>query len=75
MLSPFYRSIYAFGIIPVVEIDDLNRAETLADTLVEASLPLVEITLRTPVAVQAIQRIREIHHKILLGAGTILTLE
>ncbi|HAD07451.1 MAG TPA: 2-dehydro-3-deoxyphosphogluconate aldolase [Anaerolineaceae bacterium] len=75
MFSPFYRSLYAFGIIPVVEIDDLNRAEVLAGTLIEAGLPLVEITLRTPVAVKAIQRIRETHPKILLGAGTILTLE
>ncbi|MEW6179014.1 MAG: bifunctional 4-hydroxy-2-oxoglutarate aldolase/2-dehydro-3-deoxy-phosphogluconate aldolase [Chloroflexota bacterium] len=75
MLNSLYHSIHTLAIIPVVEIDDLNRAVPLAETLIEAGLPLVEITLRTPAALQAIRRIRNAHPKIILGAGTILTLE
>ncbi|GAP10263.1 entner-Doudoroff aldolase [Bellilinea caldifistulae] len=75
MLNPIYRTIYSLGLIPVVEIDDSSRAEVLARTLIEAGLPLVEITLRTPAALQAIQSIRRAYPNITLGAGTILTLD
>ncbi|MFN7035040.1 MAG: bifunctional 4-hydroxy-2-oxoglutarate aldolase/2-dehydro-3-deoxy-phosphogluconate aldolase [Bellilinea sp.] len=75
MFNQIYPSIASYGIIPVVEMDDLNRAEALAGALIEAGLPLVEITLRTPVAIPAIQRIRQTYPGILLAAGTILTLE
>jgi 2-dehydro-3-deoxyphosphogluconate aldolase/(4S)-4-hydroxy-2-oxoglutarate aldolase len=75
MLNSLYRTIYALGLIPVVEIDDSSRAEGLARTLIEAGLPLIEITLRTPVALQAIQSIRRAYPNITLGAGTILTLD
>ncbi|GIV65345.1 MAG: hypothetical protein KatS3mg046_605 [Bellilinea sp.] len=75
MLSSIYRTIYALGLIPVVEIDDSSRAEGLARTLIQAGLPLIEITLRTPAALQAIQSIRRACPNITLGAGTILTLD
>lgn len=75
MLNSIYRTIYALGLIPVVEIDDSSRAEGLARTLIQAGLPLIEITLRTPAALQAIQSIRRAYPNITLGAGTILTLD
>ncbi|GIV65292.1 MAG: hypothetical protein KatS3mg046_552 [Bellilinea sp.] len=75
MLNSIYRTIYALGLIPVVEIDDSSHAEGLARTLIQAGLPLIEITLRTPAALQAIQSIRRAYPNITLGAGTILTLD
>ena len=37
-------------VIPVVTIEDARRSIDLAQTLVEAGLPVVEVTLRTPAA-------------------------
>ncbi|GIV67009.1 MAG: hypothetical protein KatS3mg047_1402 [Bellilinea sp.] len=75
MLNPIYRTIYSLGLIPVVEMDTVDRAETLAATLIKAGLPVLEITLRTPAALEAIQAIRKAYPNLLLGAGTILTLD
>jgi len=75
MIKPIFKEIYRHAIIPVVEIERVELAEALAHTLVEASLPLLEITLRTPAALSAIQRVREAYPNLILGAGTILTLE
>lgn len=58
--------------IPVVTILDENTAEMLARTLVEAGLPVVEVTLRTESALRAIERIARLVPEAVLGAGTIL---
>jgi 2-dehydro-3-deoxyphosphogluconate aldolase/(4S)-4-hydroxy-2-oxoglutarate aldolase len=58
-------------IVPVLTIDTPDDAEPLARTLVDAGLPILEITLRTPVALQAIERMREVPGAI-VGAGTVL---
>lgn len=75
MIKPIFKEIYRHAIIPVVEIERIELAEALAPTLVEAGLPLLEITLRTPAALSAIQHVREAYPNLILGAGTILTLE
>lgn len=75
MINPIFKEIYRHAIIPVVEIEQVELAEPLAHTLAEAGLPLLEITLRTPAALSAIQRVRKTHPTLILGAGTILTLE
>ncbi|WP_448335553.1 bifunctional 4-hydroxy-2-oxoglutarate aldolase/2-dehydro-3-deoxy-phosphogluconate aldolase [Bellilinea sp.] len=75
MIKPIFKEIYRHAIIPVVEIERIELVEALARTLVEAGLPLLEITLRTPAALSAIQHVREAYPNLILGAGTILTLE
>jgi 2-dehydro-3-deoxyphosphogluconate aldolase/(4S)-4-hydroxy-2-oxoglutarate aldolase len=60
-------------VVPVVEIDDPADAAPLARTLVGAGLPVVEITLRTPAALESIARIAAEVPECLLGAGTLLT--
>ena len=42
-------------VIPVLVIDDLAHAEPLARALVAGGLPALEVTLRTPVALEAIR--------------------
>jgi len=59
-------------VLPVLTIDDLETAAPLAETLFGAGLPVVEVTLRTPVALQAIARMREAVPGMLVGAGTVL---
>ncbi len=61
----------AFRVVPVVAIDDRARAVPLAETLVEAGLSVIEITLRTPGALGAIEDVARRVPEILVGAGSI----
>lgn len=63
------------GIVPVVSIPKLEDALPLAEALLEGGLPCAEITFRTAAAAEAIARIRLRFPEILLGAGTVLTIE
>ena len=49
----------ACGVIPTLVIEDINSAIPLAQALHDGGLTVLEITLRTPVALQAIQHIRQ----------------
>lgn len=60
-------------VIPVVVVDDLDTAVPIARALVAGGLPVIELTLRTPVALDAIRAIADEVPEILLGAGTVLT--
>jgi 2-dehydro-3-deoxyphosphogluconate aldolase / (4S)-4-hydroxy-2-oxoglutarate aldolase len=65
----------AVGVVPVVELARSEDAVPLAGALVAGGLSCVEITLRTPQAIAGIAAIREAFPEILLGAGTVLSLE
>ncbi|RFA13154.1 keto-deoxy-phosphogluconate aldolase [Subtercola boreus] len=60
-------------IVPVVEITDVARGVELAHCLSAAGLPVAEVTLRTPAALEAIQAIHAEVPGFLVGAGTLLT--
>ena len=60
-------------VMPVVVVDDLADAVPLGRALVAGGLPAIELTLRTPVALDAIAAISAEVPEILVGAGTILT--
>lgn len=59
-------------VIPVLKIDRAEQAAPLARALAQGGLPAIEITLRTPVALDAIRRIADEVPEALVGAGTIL---
>jgi 2-dehydro-3-deoxyphosphogluconate aldolase/(4S)-4-hydroxy-2-oxoglutarate aldolase len=59
-------------VVPVLAVSDVDDAIPLAETLVAAGLPVLEITLRTPVALEVIRRMRTVPGAI-VGAGTVLT--
>ena len=59
-------------VIPVIKIDALEHAVPLAKALVAGGLPVIEITLRTPVALQAIRQVAREVEGVKVGAGTIL---
>lgn len=63
----------AARIVPVVEIADATRGVALARTLASAGLPLMEVTLRTPAALDAIRAIASEVPDFLVGAGTLVT--
>ncbi|MDR2227807.1 MAG: bifunctional 4-hydroxy-2-oxoglutarate aldolase/2-dehydro-3-deoxy-phosphogluconate aldolase [Providencia sp.] len=62
-------------IIPVITINNSNHAVPLAKTLVDNGLPCAEITFRTSAAIEAIQKMRGEFPTLLIGAGTILTID
>ncbi|QQW73788.1 bifunctional 4-hydroxy-2-oxoglutarate aldolase/2-dehydro-3-deoxy-phosphogluconate aldolase [Helicobacter pylori] len=61
-------------IIPVVVIEDLNDAVPLAQSLIEGGIPIIEVTLRSSCALEAIELIAKNVPKMHMGAGTILNL-
>jgi 2-dehydro-3-deoxyphosphogluconate aldolase/(4S)-4-hydroxy-2-oxoglutarate aldolase len=60
-------------VIPVLKIDDANDAVPLARALARGGLPVIEITMRTPHALEAIRRAAAEVPEAVVGAGTILT--
>ncbi|MDN5854085.1 MAG: bifunctional 4-hydroxy-2-oxoglutarate aldolase/2-dehydro-3-deoxy-phosphogluconate aldolase [Actinomycetia bacterium] len=59
--------------MPVAVVDRVADAVPLARALVAGGLPAIELTLRTPVAVDAIRAIADEVPDITVGAGTITT--
>jgi 2-dehydro-3-deoxyphosphogluconate aldolase/(4S)-4-hydroxy-2-oxoglutarate aldolase len=59
-------------VIPVVTIKDAQAAVPMARALLAGGIGLVEITLRTPAALEAIRRVAAEVPELALGAGTIL---
>jgi 2-dehydro-3-deoxyphosphogluconate aldolase/(4S)-4-hydroxy-2-oxoglutarate aldolase len=58
-------------VIPVVTIEDARRSIDLAQALVRAGLPVIEVTLRTGVALDAIAAITKAVPDAVIGAGTV----
>ena len=73
MSKPAFHSLLAGApVIPVVTIGALEHAVPLARALVKGGVRLIEITLRTPVALDAIRAIAAEVPEAVLGAGTVL---
>jgi len=60
-------------VVPVLAIDKVTTGVPLARALVEGGLPLLEITLRTPAALDIIRAIIADVEGAVVGAGTVLT--
>ncbi|QMV15400.1 bifunctional 4-hydroxy-2-oxoglutarate aldolase/2-dehydro-3-deoxy-phosphogluconate aldolase [Vibrio spartinae] len=67
------QQLETIGVIPVIALDDAQKAVKLAQVLIENGLPCAEVTFRTAQAAQAIASMREAYPEILIGAGTVLT--
>jgi 2-dehydro-3-deoxyphosphogluconate aldolase / (4S)-4-hydroxy-2-oxoglutarate aldolase len=59
-------------VIPVVVVHDAGDAVSIAKALVSGGLPIIELTLRTPAALNAVERIAAEVPDIIVGAGTIV---
>lgn len=62
-------------IVPVIQLDSLEDALPLAKVLVENGLPIAEVTLRSPVALDAIKVISDTYPEMLVIAGTVTSPE
>ncbi|WP_181233372.1 bifunctional 4-hydroxy-2-oxoglutarate aldolase/2-dehydro-3-deoxy-phosphogluconate aldolase [Helicobacter pylori] len=59
-------------IVPVVVIENIKDAVPLAQSLIEGGIPIIEVTLRSSCALEAIELIAKNVPKMCVGAGTIL---
>ena len=59
-------------IVPVLVVDDLSKARSLAEALIAGGLPALEVTLRTPCALEVIREMAQVKGGV-VGAGTLIT--
>lgn len=69
------RLLHAAGILPVVTVNTLDEARKVSAALLEGGLPAIELTLRTPVAMEALAMLKRELPDIVIGAGTVLSVE
>ena len=67
--------IAQYGVVPVVVLEDEKDALPLAEALVKGGLPVAEVTFRTAAAEGSIKAMREAYPEMLVGAGTVLSVE
>ena len=68
------RFLLAFGpVIPVIVIEHLEHAVPMARALVEGGIRVLEVTLRTPMALAAMEAIARDVPEAVVGAGTVRT--
>lgn len=69
------EQFHEFGVVPVVVLEDAKDALLLAEALTEGGLPCAEVTFRTEAAEASIRLMSEKYPEMLVGAGTVLTIE
>ena len=75
MVNNMISELYSIGLIPVIKIENAEDAVPLAKALIDGGLPAAEITFRTKCAAEAIKNITDAYPEMLVGAGTVLTIE
>ncbi|MFJ6566785.1 bifunctional 4-hydroxy-2-oxoglutarate aldolase/2-dehydro-3-deoxy-phosphogluconate aldolase [Streptomyces sp. NPDC091292] len=73
--SPSPSVLALAPVLPVVVVEDVADAVPLARALVAGGLPAIEVTLRTPAALEAIRAIADAVPDAVVGAGTVITPE
>ena len=67
------RSILSLApVVPVIILDDVDKARPLAEALVAGGLPILEVTLRTPNALKVMEEMGKVTGAI-VGSGTVRT--
>lgn len=69
------NTIARYRVVPVIAIESVEAALPLADALLAGGLPLAEITFRTAAAADVIGRLASERPDLLVGAGTVLSVE
>ena len=69
------EKIQKLGVVPVVVLNHVEDAEPVARALCAGGLPVAEVTFRTDAAEESIRIMKQKFPEMLVGAGTILTIE
>ena len=75
MMNEILEKIGALRLVPVVKIENSEDAASLGRALLEAGLPIAEITFRTAAAEAAIRALTAKLPELLIGAGTVLSVD
>ena len=67
--------LHGCGVVPVVVLDDVKDAVATANALLAGGVDVMEITFRTAAAAESIKAVAENCPDMLVGAGTVITLE
>lgn len=70
-----YEKIKELKLIPVAVIDNVDNAVPLGNVLIDAGLPIIEVTFRTEEAVKSIKILTKVLPDLLVGAGTVLKVD
>jgi 2-dehydro-3-deoxyphosphogluconate aldolase/(4S)-4-hydroxy-2-oxoglutarate aldolase len=62
-------------VVPICVLESVDEALHVAEALLKADLPIIEITLRTAAAFDAVAAVKKRFDEMLVGAGTIITIE
>ena len=71
--EPLFSRLHRTGVVAVLVVDDPEHAVPLARALLAGGVVCMELTLRTPAAMEALRRVRGSVPEMLAGVGTILT--
>lgn len=74
-MEKMQEQLQKFGVVPVVVLNDAKDALPLAKALIEGGLPCAEVTFRTEAAEESIRQMAAEYPEMLVGAGTVLTIE
>ena len=74
-LNSIVKTLGEVGIIPVIKVSDVSKAADLAGALKAGGIPAAEVTFRAAGADKAIASMRAAHPDMVVGAGTVLTVE
>ena len=72
--SSAFDTLARYRLVPVIVCGDASRAADLGKALVDGGLPIAEVTLRTPTALDAIEQLAA-NDQLLVGAGTVLSID
>ncbi len=71
-MNDVLKRIEELKVVPVIKMKSADSAEPLGAALLEAGLPVAEVTFRTEAAEEAIRAMSKAHPDLLIGAGTVL---
>lgn len=72
-MDKIIEALARIGIVPVIKINDAEKAVDLALALKRGGIPCAEVTFRTPEAAKAIKNITDAVEDVIVGAGTVTT--
>ena len=72
-MSDVLSRLIQIRVVPVIVLDDPQRAAPLAAALADGGLPCAEVTFRTRAAAECLRRMVDARPDVLVGAGTVLT--
>lgn len=71
-METLYKKLNEIGVVPVIAIENLEDAIPIAKQFYDNNLKIMEITLRTTCAIEAIYTIKKQYPDMIIGVGTVI---